>query len=55
MLVLVGSVSGVVHIYSSIYMAEDPHKPRFMAYISLFTFFMYILVCAKNLVLVIIG
>jgi len=38
MLVVVTSVSALVHIYSIGYMSHDPHKPRFMAYLSLFTF-----------------
>ena len=38
MLVVVTSVSSLVHIYSIGYMSHDPHKPRFMAYLSLFTF-----------------
>ena len=37
MLVVVTSVSSLVHIYSIGYMSHDPHKPRFMAYLSLFT------------------
>ena len=37
MLVVVTSVSALVHIYSIGYMSHDPHKPRFMAYLSLFT------------------
>ena len=40
MLVVVTSVSALVHIYSIGYMSHDPHKPRFMAYLSLFTFAM---------------
>ena len=40
MLVVVTSVSSLVHIYSIGYMSHDPHKPRFMAYLSLFTFAM---------------
>ncbi|MBS1758390.1 MAG: hypothetical protein JSU03_14155 [Bacteroidetes bacterium] len=37
MCVVVTSISLLVHIYSTEYMGEDPHKPRFMAYLSLFT------------------
>ena len=40
MLVVVTLVSSLVHIYSIGYMSHDPHKPRFMAYLSLFTFAM---------------
>jgi NADH-quinone oxidoreductase subunit L len=43
MLVVVTSVSSLVHIYSIGYMSHDPHKPRFMAYLSLFTFAMLML------------
>src|ERR1700745_2011720 len=38
MLVVVNTVSSLVHLYSIGYMADDPHRPRFMAYLSLFTF-----------------
>ena len=38
MLVVVTSVSTLVHLYSTGYMSHDPHRPRFMAYLSLFTF-----------------
>ncbi|MGK2872932.1 MAG: NADH-quinone oxidoreductase subunit L [Alphaproteobacteria bacterium] len=48
MLVVVTGVSSLVHIYSVGYMAHDPHKPRFMAYLSLFTFAMLMLVTADN-------
>ena len=44
MLVVVTFVSSLVHIYSIGYMAHDPHKPRFMSYLSLFTFAMLMLV-----------
>jgi NADH-quinone oxidoreductase subunit L len=49
MLVVVTSVSSLVHLYSIGYMAEDPHRPRFMAYLSLFTFAMLMLVTSDNL------
>ena len=48
MLVVVTSISMCVHIYSTEYMSSDPHIQRFMAYLSLFTFFMLILVTADN-------
>jgi NADH-quinone oxidoreductase subunit L len=49
MLVVVNTVSALVHIYSIGYMADDPHRPRFFAYLSLFTFAMLSLVTADNL------
>ena len=48
MLVVVNSVSALVHIYSIGYMSHDPHKPRFMSYLSLFTFTMLSLITADN-------
>ncbi len=48
MLVVVTLVSSLVHIYSIGYMSHDPHKSRFMAYLSLFTFAMLTLVTADN-------
>jgi NADH-quinone oxidoreductase subunit L len=48
MLVVVTLVSSLVHIYSIGYMSQDPHKPRFMAYLSLFTFAMLTLVTSDN-------
>jgi NADH-ubiquinone oxidoreductase chain 5 len=48
MLVVVTSISMCVHIYSTEYMSNDPHIQRFMSYLSLFTFFMLILVTADN-------
>ena len=48
MLVVVTLVSALVHIYSIGYMSKDPHKPRFMAYLSLFTFSMLTLVTSDN-------
>jgi len=49
MLVVVTTVSALVHLYSIGYMHEDPNRPRFMAYLSLFTFAMLMLVTADNL------
>ena len=48
MLVVVTVVSALVHIYSIGYMSHDPHKPRFMSYLSLFTFSMLALVLSDN-------
>lgn len=49
MLVVVTSISTLVHLYSSEYRAQDPHLPRFRSYLSFFTFFRLILVTADNL------
>jgi len=55
MLVVVTSVSALVHLYSWGYMDEDPDQPRFFAYLSLFTFAMLMLVTAENLVQMFFG
>ena len=55
MLVVVTTVSSLVHIYSIGYMHHDPHRPRFFAYLSLFTFAMLMLVTADNLVQMFFG
>ncbi|MCX7315732.1 MAG: NADH-quinone oxidoreductase subunit L, partial [Hyphomicrobiales bacterium] len=55
MLVVVNSVSALVHLYSIGYMHEDPSRPRFFAYLSLFTFAMLMLVTADNLVQMFFG
>jgi NADH-quinone oxidoreductase subunit L len=55
MLVVVNTVSFVVHLYSIGYMADDPHQPRFFAYLSMFTFAMLMLVTADNLVQMFFG
>ena len=55
MLLVVTIVSMLVHIYSIGYMATDPHKQRFMSYLSLFTFFMLLLVTANNLLQLFVG
>ncbi|MCX5571095.1 NADH-quinone oxidoreductase subunit L [Kaistia nematophila] len=49
MLVVVTSVSSLVHLYSIGYMSHDEHRPRFFAYLSLFTFAMLMLVTSDNL------
>ena len=48
MLVVVSLISTIIHFYSIGYMSKDPHKPRFMSYLSLFTFSMLPLVTADN-------
>jgi NADH-quinone oxidoreductase subunit L len=55
MLVVVTSVSAVVHLYSIGYMHEDPYRPRFFGYLSVFTFFMLMLVTSDNLVQMFFG
>jgi NADH-quinone oxidoreductase subunit L len=55
MLVVITSVSALVHLYSWGYMDEDPDQPRFFAYLSLFTFAMLMLVTADNLVQIFFG
>ena len=55
MLVVVLTISTVVHIYSISYMSHDPHINRFMSYLSLFTFFMIILVTANNYIQMFVG
>ena len=55
MLVVVTLVSALVHIYSVGYMSHDPHKPRFMAFLSLFTFAMLMLVTADNFIQLFFG
>ena len=55
MLVVVTFVSSLVHLYSAGYMSEDPHLPRFMSYLSFFTFCMLMLVTADNYVQMFLG
>ena len=55
MLVVVTLVSSLVHIYSIGYMSHDPHKQRFMAYLSLFTFAMLTLVTSDNFIQLFFG
>jgi NADH-quinone oxidoreductase subunit L len=55
MLVVVNTVSAFVHLYSMGYMHEDPYRPRFFAYLSLFTFAMLMLVTSDNLVQLFFG
>src|SRR5271169_7315 len=55
MLVVVNTVSAFVHMYSIGYMEDDPYRPRFFAYLSMFTFAMLMLVTADNLVQLFFG
>jgi NADH-quinone oxidoreductase subunit L len=55
MLVVVNTISSLVHVYSIGYMDEDPYRPRFFSYLSLFTFAMLMLVTADNLVQLFFG
>ena len=55
MLVVVNTVSTLVHIYSIGYMHHDPHRPRFFAYLSLFTFAMLMLITSDNLLQMFFG
>ena len=55
MLLMISIVSFLVHLYSIGYMGADPHLPRFMSYLSLFTFFMFILVTGDNFIQLFLG
>jgi len=55
MCIVITFVSSLVHLYSIEYMSHDPHLPRFMSYLSLFTFFMLILVTADNFIQMFLG
>src|SRR5262249_53033544 len=55
MLVVVNTISAFVHLYSIGYMEEDPYRPRFFGYLSMFTFAMLMLVTADNLVQLFFG
>jgi NADH-ubiquinone oxidoreductase chain 5 len=55
MLVVVTFISTLVHLYSTEYMSHDPHLPRFMSYLSLFTFFMLVLITANNFIQMFVG
>ncbi len=55
MFVVVNTVSSLVHIYSIGYMHHDPHRPRFFAYLSLFTFAMLMLITSNNLLQMFFG
>lgn len=55
MFVVVNTVSSLVHLYSIGYMHHDPHRPRFFAYLSLFTFAMLMLITSDNLIQMFFG
>lgn len=55
MLVVITTISFLVHLYSTEYMEHDPFLPRFLSFLSLFTFFMLILVTADNFVQLFLG
>lgn len=55
MVVPVLVISSLVHLYATGYMSHDPHQPRFFSYLSMFTFFMIILVTADNYLVMFIG
>ena len=55
MLIIVTAVSTLVHLYSIKYMEIDPHCPRFMSYLQIFTFFMLVLVTSDNLLQMFLG
>lgn len=55
MLIVVTAISSLVHLYSTSYREHDPHRSRFRAYLSLFTFFRLILVTAGNFVQMFVG
>lgn len=55
MLTVITTISLLVHLYSTSYMKKDPHLPRFMSYLTLFTWFMIILVTSDNLIQMFIG
>jgi NADH-quinone oxidoreductase subunit L len=55
MLLIITSISFFVHLYSIGYMSHDPHLNRFMSYLSLFTFFMLILVTSDNFLQLFLG
>jgi proton-translocating NADH-quinone oxidoreductase chain L len=55
MLIVITGVSSLVHLYSISYMGEDPHLARFMSYLSLFTFFMLMLVTGDNFIQMFLG
>jgi NADH:ubiquinone oxidoreductase subunit 5 (subunit L)/multisubunit Na+/H+ antiporter MnhA subunit len=55
MFLIINLISNLVHIYSLDYMGADPHLNRFLSYLSLFTFFMVILVSGNNFIQMFMG
>lgn len=55
MIIVVNLVSFLVHVYSTDYMRADPHLTRFLSYLSLFTFFMLMLIAADNFLQLFLG
>ena len=55
MLIVVLTISGLVHVFSMDYMMHDPHTQRFFSYLSLFTSSMLVLVTADNYMLLFVG
>lgn len=55
MLVVITTISMLVHVYSAEYMREDPHIVRFLSYLNLFTWFMILLVTSNNLIQMFVG
>ena len=55
LLIVITFISFLVHLYSIEYMSQDPHQPRFMSYLSLFTFFMIMLVTGNNFLQMFVG
>jgi len=55
MLFIINLISLLVHIYSVEYMSSDPHLPRFLGYLSLFTFMMMLMVTSNNYLLLFLG
>ena len=55
MMLIITGVGGLIHLYSTGYMAADKNYPRFFTYLNLFVFFMLLLVMANNLLLLFVG
>lgn len=55
MLIVITFISFIVHLYSSTYLMDDPYLSRFMSYLSLFTFFMILLVISDNFIQIFVG